>query len=618
MKTTYRILALLLSVVVFSSVFALTAFAREFAPKFDTDFSVNTQYLYEEHNPSWLRQLVVKENMMSVEGMMNEKPIHPITDYPYITDAPCFAKEVNEYVTLYTLDKEAQKAAYIYVFQQLGALSIIADPEATDKSKAEWLRENGIIITKEDEEDPDAILMTSALYALMKNDFYYVLTGNRITIPAGTKLEAALMMYLVALDGDDNSLLLFIEKHFNISSIISLDDYVYYTCLMALYLNGYVPSREIPTISEDEVYRRLAIMSITQAGLSVDANSATTEEIQVKYMAAMLGQQYDVTLDPDSVFRANRQNTVPYYIIQRMAYEDASLTISSAKYTYEQAFDILLKRTNRFDLEKEFYSDIYEYDVHLDFLRDGIYINPVPIDTANLTVTINDTRLVVNKYTKILLTEEPLQALTVKVQYGGGAKEASTYKLNIYQGERPPTVEDEENLTGIISNIGQDNMVNTNSPSYALLDPTISIPNAVVPNANPQVLHINEQGQLVDSQGNVISDDVPDTLPDGFGYILNPNGVVSIGKLDEVTTSSGEMTGTTIDKDQIKTIIIYFSAFLLILLSAIGVAYYRMTVKKRRTKSINRANRTSKKEKETKKKLKKQQKDEKKNSKKNK
>ncbi len=601
MKLKYRVIAATLALATCFSIFTVTASAKKFAKKINTNIGVSTQYAYDANNPSWLRKLIVKENMLSVDGIVTEKAMYPVTTYPYITDAPCFAEEVNEYVEIYTLDEESQKAAYIYVFQQIGALSIIADPEATDQSKADWLREQGIIITPEEEQDPESILMISALYALWKNDFYYVLKGERLTIPPGTKLEAALMMYMVGLDGDDRSLLAFINKYFNITSIVSLEDYIFYTCLFALYTNGYVNSREIATIPRNEVFRRLAIMSISNYGIAIDVNTASDEEIQIKYMAAMLGTQYSVTLDPDSVFKANRNNTVPYYIIQRMAYEDKSIALSSAKYTYEQAFDIVLKKTNRFDLEKEFYSDIYEYNIYLDYFRDLIYINPTPIDNGLITVKINDKVVDLSQYAKIPLSNEPTQMILVNVKYGGESGESTTYRLNVHQGmENAPA---DENITGVVSNIGTDIVPNLNStvaPSYDYLDPTLNV-NGVVVNPTPQVLHINEQGQLVDSQGNIISDTVSESLPEGYGYILNANGVVTIGKLDEVTTTSEASTGSGIDKEQIKTIVIYFSAFLVIAASIAAFAYYRMTVKRRRTKSVKKEN-TKQKKKDKKKK----------------
>lgn len=588
MKLRHRVIAAILALITCSSVLTLSVSAKKFAKQINTNLGVSTQYAYEENNPSWLRKFIVKENMLSVDGIITEKALHPVTDYPYITDAPCFKEEVEEYAHYYTLDEESQRAAYIYVFQQLGALSIIGDPDATNQSKVSWLREQGVLITPEQEEDPDSIFMISALYALWKNDFYYVFTGERLTIPPGTTLEAALMMYMVALDGDDRSLIAFVSKYFDITSIVSLEDYIYYTCLFALYTNGYVTSRELVTIERNEAFRRLAIMSISDAGISVDASTATDEEIQIKYMAAMLGTQYNVTLDPDSVFKANKNKTLPHYIIQRMAYEDKGIALSSSKYTYEQAFDIVLHKTNRFDLKKEFYSDIYEYNLYLDYFRELIYINPTPIDNGYMTVKINGKTVSLSSYAKVALSKEPVQTVTINVKYNGASAETTTYKLNVYQGiENAP---EDENATGIVSGFGGNvsmNLNNTVTPSYDYLTPSLNA-NVATPNANPQVLHINEFGQLVDSQGNVISDTVKESLPEGYGYILNANGVVTIGKLDSITTTTSETQQNDLNKDEIKMVVVYFSIFLIVTAMIAGFIYYRLTIKRRRTKSVRK------------------------------
>ena len=66
MKLTHRILAGFLAVLVMASTVVVSASAKKFAKKVNTNLGVKTQYEYEANNPSWLRQLIVKENMLSV------------------------------------------------------------------------------------------------------------------------------------------------------------------------------------------------------------------------------------------------------------------------------------------------------------------------------------------------------------------------------------------------------------------------------------------------------------------------------------------------------------------------------------------------------------------------
>jgi hypothetical protein len=93
-----------------------SAFAKDFAPKFDTtNLGVQTQYAYSEADVSWIRKLAVKEDMLTPQGIATEAVLHPVTNYPYITDAEHFKAEVDECTKSYTLDEESQKAAYFYL-----------------------------------------------------------------------------------------------------------------------------------------------------------------------------------------------------------------------------------------------------------------------------------------------------------------------------------------------------------------------------------------------------------------------------------------------------------------------------------------------------------------------
>lgn len=578
MKSFSKAISSVIAVIMALAVVCPSAFAREFAPVINTDnIGVNTQYKYEEVDPSWLRQLVIKEDMLSSNGLFKEEVLIPVCDYPYTTDAPTFKAHVEEYIELYTLDDESQRAAYLYLLEQIGALSIIANPETSEKSKADWLREHGIIITEEDEEDLDKILMISALYALMHNDFYYVIKGERLDIPKGTPLEEATVMYLMALSGENTQLTEFVIKFFDKSSIRNLEDYIYYTSLMALYTQGYISPFEISTLSREEVFRRVAIMTIRSAGIAIDSETATTEEIRHKYLAAMLGKQFSVTIDPAAFKKALDKKTAPYYILQRMAYEDAKVTISATKYSYEECFRLVLKKTNRFDLENEFYSDIFEYDIHLDNIRSNISVNPNPINKSGVSISINGVDVTGGSYAVVELAGKAKETITIVSRYSSGKNaKTSIYKVNVHQGVTAPPDSD---LTGLIPTLGGLNN-NEEKPSGnsgglqtpALTDVMNNVGNAVAPLLN-NILTLNDKGQLVDQYGNIVSDSTYETLPAGYEYILNDDGIISVvpsvSKTTEPTTE--ENSDKLSEADGRKIIIIVSAICLVLLITAIIV-----------------------------------------------
>lgn len=609
MRKTKRLFSLLLCTVIFCTCLCTGVWANGFPTGLDTEnLGVNTQYKHAENDPSWLRQLVVKEDMLSVDGIVNESVLYPVTAYPYRTDAASFKKEVDDYVESFTLDEESQKAAYLYILNQLGALTIISEPTVDDQTKADWLRSKGITVTPEDEADPNGTLMISALYALLKNDFYYVVTGNHIDIPNGTALEEAVMIYIITFAGQNNTLISFIQKNFGVSTIGTLEDYVYYTALMTLFTRGYVRIAEVPTISRSEVFKRVAIMTIREYGISVDSN-APMEEIQIKYLAAMLGQQYEIEIDPDALKRDVQKGNTASYIVRRMAYEDAGLTISE-KTSYEKAFDIALKQTDKFKLENEFYSDIKEYNVYLGSLRDGIYVNPNPISTSGVTVLINGTPASAGAYTKVMLTTDTRQTIGITVIYSeNGIKKSSYYKLNVYQGQ---TAAEGSELTGIVSDIAKDLTVlspdgNNAVPGENIVRPAVTYINDAVPSlydVAQRILSINEKGQLVDQNGNIISN-TAETLPDGYVYSIDGNGQISIVPAAEETVTQPDTQNTDEGNDdgseKTRTLIIAGSVFVLLALIFIIAAVLHSTSKKKKSRSGSKNKKAKEKKKKEKK-----------------
>ncbi len=565
MKKFSKVISSVFAVIIALAVVCPSAFAREFAPVINaTNIGVNTQYKYEENDPSWLRQLTIKEDMLSTSGLINEEILHPVSSYPYTSDPAHFKAQVEEYLEIYTLDEDSQRAAYLYLLQQVGALGIIAEPDTTDEDKIEWLKNQGIIITKEDKNDPEKMLMITALYALMKNDIYYVYTGKTLTIPEGTPLEEAIVMYLMALSGDGSELSSFVLKFFGSASIGNLDDYIYYTSLMALYTQGYVSPLEIPSISRNEVYRRVAIMTIRTAGIAIDAETATTEEIQHKYLAAMMGTQYSVTIDPAAFKKALNNGTAPYYILQRMAYEDSKVTISATKHSYEECFKIVLQKTQRFNLEDEFYSDIFEYDIYLENIRKNISVNTNPITKSGTTISINGVDVTAGSYALVELAGKAKETITIICKNTTNKKtNTSIYKVNVHQGitEAP-----DSDLTGLIPTLAVTNN-DPNTPNNqanglqgpALTDALSNINNAANPMLNT-ILSLNDKGQLVDQYGNIVSDSIYETLPAGYEYILNNDGIVSVVLSDKKTTEpTTEESADELSKEKATKIVIIVS-----------------------------------------------------------
>lgn len=625
MAKSIKILSLFVAVITLLTVYTPAVSAVTFAPAIDaTNIGVQTQYKYDENDPSWLRKLDVKEDMLSIEGLTSPEVLIPVCSYPYNMDAPNFKNQVAEYVELYTINEDTQRAAYLYLLEQIGVLSVFVDPDTTEEDKAQWLRDNGIIVTAEDEKDPEKRIMISSLYAMMRNDLYYVYKGQHLTIPQGTPLEEAVVMYLIALSGEESTLKDFIIRFFDDEKeILTLDDYIYYTSLITLYTTGYISAAEVVTISPNEVYKRVAVMAIRNYGIAVDAETATTEEIRQKYLTAMLGTQYSVTLDPSALKKAATEGIIPFYILQRMAYEDAKVTISQTRYTYEQSFDIVRKKTTRFNLENEFYSDISEYNIYLDYLRPNISINPTPIESSGTTIFINDTQVSGGSYEIIPLTTDEKQTIYVSCENNTDGKISSTvYKLNIYQGTDTAPDSDITNIVPTVSVSFSDNnskesttlptFVITNADGLIIQGPNmVPVISDINNSANPlikEILSLNDRGQLVDQYGNVVNEAIYDPLPEGYEYVLGEDGMISVVITKKPTTEPAtEDAGGFFSNPENKKIIAIVSAIVILLLIVAIVIVLKKSNKKTDTEKMiarrdkEKAKRAKKAEKENKK-----------------
>ena len=99
-----------------------------------------------------------------------------------------------------------------------------------------------------------------------------------------------------------------------------------------------------------------------------------------------------------------------------------------------------------FNLEEgEFYADIYEYDVSLNYKRDRIWLYPQTLGVTSesegttVNVLINDKDVRENYYVSVDIDKDAeMVPVIITVEYTDktGARISSSYKLNIYQGKR--------------------------------------------------------------------------------------------------------------------------------------------------------------------------------------
>lgn len=394
-----------------------------------------TQFAYDSADPSWLKDLTVKEDMNTINGLSGRNTLQPVSSYPYRETAESFKEEIAYYEVLYTLDEDMANAAYLYILslaESFSSSSVAADQ--SDEFIRSYLESLGIVYpTGHNADSVETRTVARALYAIIAADDSY-------TVKRGTGLYDAFTSYLSKIVGVNNNVLI---KFDGDNDLTDLREYVLAVCRYMLYAAGYKVDKNTP---ESEVYRLIAVMTIRAQGISIDSSSATFEEIKNKYLCAMMCKIYDVPIDTAAFDAAVKKGNLEFYMLQLIG-KKYKITVRDSL-AYEEAFSLVCKNTPYFDLEEgEFYADIYEYTIPLKYRRDTIWIYPQTLSVTSesegiaVTVLINGEKVRENYYADVALDSSKDKnevVITVEYKVTGSSTKTSTYKLNILQGKEKP------------------------------------------------------------------------------------------------------------------------------------------------------------------------------------
>lgn len=410
---------------------------------------VETQFTYDEVNLSWLKDLIIKEDMSSIESLANQQvELEPVSKYPYGHTAASFKEEIAYYQTLYTLDEDMADVVYLYILQIVESLaSSTAASAYSDEYIRSYLESLGVVYpTGDAENSSETLIVARALFSILAKDEDY-------TIKRGTGLYEAFTSYISVIIGVDTSYILKFDED---GKLTGLEEYVLAACRYMLHNMGYDVSSNT---SDAEIYRLIAVMTIKKQGISIDSSTATLEEIKVKYLCAMMCRIYDVSINVSDFEAALNANNLPFYMLKLIGKQNGVAVKDTV--SYEEAFDIVSKNTHYFDLEAgEFYADIFEYNVHLKYIRDKIWFYPQTLGTTSESegtkadIKINGKDVQENYYVDVALDSEmKKETVTITVEYTDKSGTiSSTYVVNVYQGTET-YVPQGSNISGALSGV---------------------------------------------------------------------------------------------------------------------------------------------------------------------
>ncbi len=266
---TKRLILKLLSPIICAAALLgpLTAGLQAFAV-----IGADTQYSYDSNDPAWLSDIIVKEDMATVESLATRSTLEPVAEYPYDHTADSFKSEIEYYEKLYTLDPALSNSAYLYIMQAASQMNGAAAADSySDEYIRSYLTRTGIVWPEGGNETEHAVAARALFSFLTANPQY--------TVTPGAGLYDVFTTYLSQMVGADVSSILAYDADATLSN---MEEYVLAASKYTLYRKGYDVNANT---GADETYRLMSVMSIREQGITVDAATATTDEIKTNTFA---------------------------------------------------------------------------------------------------------------------------------------------------------------------------------------------------------------------------------------------------------------------------------------------------------------------------------------------
>lgn len=381
-----------------------------------------------EYSYAWLDNIIVRSDPSAVTSVAyTPKP----DGYPYSMTYDDFIREVNNYKLLFKLDEETVGSAYEELINLI-YYSVTAMGFTTDyQTMCDYLRSYGIELSDNVADNATAV---AVVYAALKYDAVYVLYNRQVEIPVGASVDYALIIILSALTA---------------TALPSGIDT--YTGLGLLVINNYVSGFESLPISDNpdagEIFHWAKVITASENDYQVpvvsytEATRAQREYVDYLYYASIINTLYDLNVDPFYLviaMQSNEENSLQKFILKSMLDEK---NISYAPEISCEELFALACQNGFFNLEDEFYTDIFSYEFTVPASCQKVWFTPFGLasqleggNDAYLSVSLNGSPMAINSTVSTELdpakSEETVE-LRVVYDEGIGNAEQAVYKFRI-------------------------------------------------------------------------------------------------------------------------------------------------------------------------------------------
>ncbi len=421
---------------------AVTFDEEELKLKPGTTHSSDSQY-----SLAWIDKLIVRDDATAITA----SKLIPKPDYPYDVTFEEFVSEVNEYTLLNELNEDSLNQSFELAIKSL--YYIVAALGMTDNTEEmySYVSDKGIRVPSE----MTAVekMELAVVYAAIKYDAVYVLYDKKVSFVKGTTLDGATAIILSEL-GD-----------FSIpSSVKSVSGLSLYFMKDYVESSGEIPLSDNPDM--DELFYWIRAITAAKQGYQIpltmfeEASQTQVDYVDYAYYATIFDTLYEININPFALAVADNQGdtyAIPKLILTTMLDE------SQVEYDKDAAVENLFNlacENGWFELDKEFYSDIYNYEMYVPKDCEKLWFTAFSladqIGGELKYVTINlDGKNVPSASTNYAKLDPSKKTETVKLKVvyddDQTAKEEVTYTFKVMKTSDAATSENETDLLSKVS-----------------------------------------------------------------------------------------------------------------------------------------------------------------------
>ncbi|MDO5015122.1 MAG: hypothetical protein Q4E28_04130 [Clostridia bacterium] len=331
-----------------------------------------------EESKAWLADVQIREDSTKMEKAV------PIPDVEFNSmELKKLRIQSKAIMSTINPDLSSVEESYSNLLKKLLEKTGFEDLSTTQE-KISYLKEKHLVNYGSSAPEDNSNIYTELLYYALKYNLADQIIGEKFKLPANINPKDGVFLLVKKIYGNANT-----EK------IDNLKDFALNDIKKTLSDNNV----EIKDKTPEELmllYKAVISKKMGTIPSNIDLNSLSAEKIDISYAKGVIEKAFNTKLSNESIQKIlNTKNS------EILVSEVLKNKINGAKIVpvsdtdvdklYKQAFDLGL-----YDIEEEFYSDIYKYNVNLKHEVDAVWFTPFTSlaeyadeDLNNLSVLIN-------------------------------------------------------------------------------------------------------------------------------------------------------------------------------------------------------------------------------------